>query len=148
MARWILVPRPGIKPTSPALEGGFLISGPPGKSLEFISLKIKVQLRDLTAKYWRKNWTLNTYNVSIIQQCVLSCVQTLCDPMDYIACQAPLSMGSSRQEYWSGLPITYWEDGCSWSRDWTQDSCASCIGRWILYHKRHLGSSVFFLTMF
>ena len=32
-----------------------------------------------------------------------SCL-TLCDPMDYIAHQAPLSMGFSRQEYWSGLP--------------------------------------------
>ena len=31
-----------------------------------------------------------------------SCL-TLCDPMD-IACQALLSMGFSRQEYWSGLP--------------------------------------------
>ena len=29
---------------------------------------------------------------------------TLCDPMDCIACQAPLSLGFSRQEYWSGLP--------------------------------------------
>ena len=29
---------------------------------------------------------------------------TLCDPMDCIACQAPLSMGFSRPEYWSGLP--------------------------------------------
>ena len=29
---------------------------------------------------------------------------TLCNPMDYIACQAPLSMGFSRQEYWSRLP--------------------------------------------
>ena len=28
---------------------------------------------------------------------------TLCDPMT-VAHQAPLSMGSSRQEYWSGLP--------------------------------------------
>ena len=28
----------------------------------------------------------------------------LCDPMDYIACQAPLSMGFPRQEYRSGLP--------------------------------------------
>ena len=27
---------------------------------------------------------------------------TLCDPMD---CQAPPSMGFSRQEYWSGLPF-------------------------------------------
>ena len=29
---------------------------------------------------------------------------TLCDPMD-AAHQAPLSMGFSRQEYWSGLPF-------------------------------------------
>ena len=28
----ILVPQPGIKPTSSALEGGFLTTGPPGKS--------------------------------------------------------------------------------------------------------------------
>ena len=27
-----LVPQPGIKPTSPALEGRFLTTGPPGKS--------------------------------------------------------------------------------------------------------------------
>ena len=27
---------------------------------------------------------------------------TLCDPVDY---QAPLSVGFSRQEYWSGLPF-------------------------------------------
>ena len=29
---------------------------------------------------------------------------TLCDPM-VIACQAPLSMGFSRQEYWGRLPF-------------------------------------------
>ena len=34
----ILVPRPGIEPTSLALEGGFLTTGPPGKSL-FLFLK-------------------------------------------------------------------------------------------------------------
>ena len=28
----ILVPRPGIEPAFPALEGGFLTPGPPGKS--------------------------------------------------------------------------------------------------------------------
>ena len=28
----ILVPPPGIEPASPALEGGFLTTGPPGKS--------------------------------------------------------------------------------------------------------------------
>ena len=30
---------------------------------------------------------------------------TLCNPMNCIACQAPLSMEFSRQEYWSGLPF-------------------------------------------
>ena len=30
---------------------------------------------------------------------------TLCDPIDCVAYQAPLSMGFSRQEYWSGLPF-------------------------------------------
>ena len=29
---------------------------------------------------------------------------TLCDPMNCIAHKAPLSMGFSRQESWSGLP--------------------------------------------
>ena len=30
---------------------------------------------------------------------------TLCDPMDCIAYKAPLSIGFSRQGYWSGLPL-------------------------------------------
>jgi len=30
---------------------------------------------------------------------------TLSDPMDYIAYQAPPSMGFSRQEYWSAVPL-------------------------------------------
>ena len=32
---------------------------------------------------------------------------TLHDPMDYIACQAPVSMEFSRQEYWSRYPFPY-----------------------------------------
>ena len=35
---------------------------------------------------------------------LLQSCQTLCSPMDYNH-QAPLSMGFSRQEYWSGLPF-------------------------------------------
>ena len=31
----ILIPQPGIEPVSPALEGGFFTTGPPGKSLLF-----------------------------------------------------------------------------------------------------------------
>ena len=33
----ILVPRPGMEPASPVLEGGFLTTGPPGKSHDFVS---------------------------------------------------------------------------------------------------------------
>ena len=36
--------------------------------------------------------------------CVLSCVQLFATPWT-AACQAPGSMGLSRQEYWSGLPF-------------------------------------------
>ena len=41
VARWILVPRPGIKPVSPALEGRFLTTGPQGKSLKHLFLKAR-----------------------------------------------------------------------------------------------------------
>ena len=34
-----------------------------------------------------------------------SVVSDSCNPMDCVAHQAPLSMESSRQEYWSGLPF-------------------------------------------
>ena len=30
--------------------------------------------------------------------------------------------------------------GSSWPKDWTHVSCISCIGKWILCHKCHLGS--------
>ena len=33
------------------------------------------------------------------------CVTTLCNPMDCVAYQAPLSIEFSRQGYWSGLPF-------------------------------------------
>ena len=37
----ILVPQPGMEPESPVLEGGFLTTGPPEKSLEPFILKLK-----------------------------------------------------------------------------------------------------------
>ena len=51
-------------------------------------------------------WIINIYitlDVCMRAKSLQSC-PTLCDPMDYIACQFPLSMGFFRQEYWSGLP--------------------------------------------
>ena len=46
--------------------------------------------------------------------------------------QAPLSMGFSRQEYWSGLPFP--SRGSFWPRDRTCVSYVSCIGKGVLYH--------------
>ena len=43
-----------------------------------------------------------------------------------VAHQAPLSMGFSRQEYWSGLLCPLPGD-LPWPRDWTHSSCVSCI---------------------
>ena len=54
-----------------------------------------------------------------------------------VACQAPLSMGFSRQEYWSGLPCP---SPSSRPRDQTRVSYISYTGKWVLYHHRQLGS--------
>ena len=44
-----------------------------------------------------------------ILHCCCCCFLALWDPMG-LACQAPLSMGFPRQEYWSGLPFPSPED--------------------------------------
>ena len=51
-----------------------------------------------------------------------------------IAHQAPLSVGFSRQEYWSGLPCLLPGD----LPDPGDQTCSSCIGRWVPYHQCHL----------
>ena len=45
-------------------------------------------------------WPVSSYKqAKLLQFCSI-----LCNPMDCVAHQAPLSLGFSRQEYWSGLP--------------------------------------------
>ena len=51
-----------------------------------------------------------------------------------VAPQAPLSMGFSKQEYWSGRPFP--PPGDLPHRGIKPISCISCTGRWILYHLR------------
>ena len=46
-----------------------------------------------------------TQNESECESEVTQLCPSLCDPMDRGAYQAPLSMGFSRQEYWSGFPF-------------------------------------------
>ena len=53
-----------------------------------------------------------------------------------VAHQAPLSMGISQARKLEWVAISS-SRGSSRPRDWT---CISCIGRWILYHLRHLRS--------
>ena len=55
----------------------------------------------------RSHWNSRSYMWKFFNSaCVLSCVSHvwLCVTLWIIALQAPLSMGFSRQEYWSGLP--------------------------------------------
>ena len=49
-----------------------------------------------------------------------------------IVCQAPLSMGFSRQEYWSGLPFTPPGDLSNPGKEPTS-VMSTHIGRWVLY---------------
>ena len=70
-----------------------------------------------------------------VRACMFSCfnhVWLFTTPCT-VACQAPLSMEFSRQEYWSELPF-FSSRGSSRPRGQTHMSCISCIGRWVLYH--------------
>ena len=49
-----------------------------------------------------------------------------------VACQAPLSMGFSWQEYWSGLPFP--PPGNLPHPETEGEPLVSCTGRQILYH--------------
>ena len=62
---------------------------------------------------------------SVAQSC-----QTSWNSMDYIACQAPLSIELPRQASWSGLPFPL-PGNIPYPR--IMSSCVSCIGTWILY---------------
>ena len=77
----ILVPRPGIEPRPLQSKSRILTTGPPGN---FLCVRIWV----------------------FVCICVLSRFSTvwLYEILWTVARQPPLSMGFSRQEYWSGLP--------------------------------------------
>ena len=64
-----------------------------------------------------------------------------------VARQTPLSMGLSRQEYWSGL-LCPPPGGSSQPRDRTRVSYVSYIGRRVLCHSCHLGSPMGLLLSF
>ena len=63
---------------------------------------------------------------------VTSLCLTLCDPMGCSG-QAPLSMGFSRKEDWSGLPCPPPGDLPDPGTE-PKSHCVSCIGKRVLYH--------------
>ena len=82
--------------------------------------------------WWRTSSRKYVINAECVCAKSLQLCPILCDPMDYIACQAPLSKAFSRQEYWIGLP-------CPPPGDLPDPGIkpiflsVSCIGRQILY---------------
>ena len=101
------LPQLGIKPVSPALAGGFLSTVPPGKSLK--SKNCKLNHCELEIVYVK--------NVSVFSRVQLSVTPWTI----YIAHPAPPSMGFSRQEYWSGVAMSF-SRGSSWPRNLTRVS--------------------------
>ena len=73
------LPDPGIQPGSPALQADFFLVGATRKAPFHV-------------------------HAAAAAAASLQSYPTLCDPMDG-AYQAPPSMGFSRQQYWSGVPI-------------------------------------------
>ena len=61
-----------------------------------------------------------------------------------VACQAPLSMGFSKKEYWSGLLCPPPED----LPNPGVEPRSSAIGRQILYHLNHQGSPKIIIVFF
>ena len=85
----------GIKPSSPALEGGFLTNGPLGK----------FPLMPFCLESGHPCWAANVCVCVFVSRSVVS------DSLwPHVALQASLSMEFSRQEYWSWLPFLSAED--------------------------------------
>ena len=80
---------------------------------------------------------IDIYHLNILCCCSLSRVR-LFAALWIVACQAPLSLGLSRQEYWSGLPCP--PPGVFLTQ--RLNPYLICPLHWqvILYHYRHLGS--------
>ena len=58
-----------------------------------------------------------------------------------VTSQAPLPVGFSRRGYWSGLPFPSPGD----HPDPEMEHCASCLGRWILYHCTNWKTHIYYI---
>ena len=145
-------PNPGIKPRSPALQAdSFPAEGKPKNtgvgSLSLLQGTFPTQESNQGLLHGRQilyqlsyqgsptgseiqKWTDMYIGNTEVKLCV--CVLSHFSPIWLLATprtvarQAPLSTGSSRQEYWSGLPCPP-SRGSAQTRDWTSVSCISSI---------------------
>jgi len=87
---------------------------------------------------WAQNWHKVTSGACVHAQ-LLSRVRLFVTPWT-VACQAPLSMGFSRQDCWNGLPCP--PPGDLPDPGFKPTSHISCIGRWVFFfnHYCHLGN--------
>ena len=96
----ILVPWPVIKPASSALQGGLLIPGPPGKAhYDFIKGCNHANFQNQYLFLFFDGYKLMCMLSRFSHVWIFATLWT-------IACQAPLSMGFSKQESWSELPCS------------------------------------------
>ena len=94
---------------------------------------------------WARRRVLFTLSTLLSSTFYTSCKYMRACALSHFRCvltpfQAPLSVGFSRHEYWSGFPWSSFSKGSSQPRDGTHISYISCIGRRVLYHYCHLGS--------
>ena len=103
----VLVPWPGIEPAYAALQGGFLIPGPPGKSLtkcfHFTQIHHGMQLR--RAPTGRARWFLLKL-IHLPLQSRPSPLSFLCWWHQWSSTGAELTKGYSTAKQWELLPIT------------------------------------------
>ena len=109
------LPRWGTEPMSPSLTGRCLTTGPPGKSTIYICMYIYIVYLFFACCFGHVTWLAGSQfpGGGAGGGLVTKLCPTLATPWT-VACQIPLSVGFSRQEYWSGLPLPSLGDFPNW----------------------------------
>ena len=96
------LPDPRIEPRSPALQTDSLPTEPLGKPKEILELSIITEMKHSPDR-WSNRLELAEEEISM---CVCVSRSVVSDSVCWtLACQAPLSMEFSMQDYWHGLPF-------------------------------------------
>ena len=125
----IIVPHPGIKSAPLALEGEVLTTGPTAREIP----------RPRSFRFHIPNAYHGICYRQVFYMCLHACILSRFSPVQLfvtpwtVARQIPLSVGFSRQEYWSGLLGP--PPGIFLTQELNSHLLNSCIGRQFLYHQ-------------